>query len=63
MKTDLTITIHASLDLIYSPDDAAATGKGWYFQDLDDDAVSICYRSKQEALVAYKNDKIKWESR
>ena len=51
------ITIHATLDLVYSPDD-----EGWYFNDHDEDACSILYATKAEALRALKADSIVWES-
>ena len=49
------ITIHSTLDLVYSPDDG-----GWYFEDSDTDLTSKIYATKSEAITDLQADAIIW---
>lgn len=52
------ISLSKDVDLIYSPDDAAATGKGYYLQRYPDGATSPLYRTQFEAQKAFKHGNI-----
>ncbi len=49
------------IELIYSPDDAAATGCGWYWQSVYGDATSQLFATEEEARRARQYGKLKWE--
>jgi len=45
------------IDLNFSPDENV-----YYFQDFKNDKVSKPYKSKIDALKAYRDHKIQWEA-
>ena len=57
--SDTAITINIHYDLVFSSDDDADTGKGWYFQHSNGE-VSKSYALKADALRDHYNDSIKW---
>lgn len=53
------------VDLIYSPDDEAETGKGYYLSQTSTGKISRFYGSKQEAIASfrYSDGKVRWRNR
>jgi hypothetical protein len=48
--------------LVYSPDDAARTGKGWYWERDGDWAVSQSFATREEAEAARRKGRLVWAS-
>ena len=57
------IALSREVELVYSPDDAAETGKGYYLQRYPGGATSPLYRTQQDAMKAFGKgvDTIKWD--
>jgi len=56
------IILSKEIDLIYSPDDAANSGKGYYLQRYPSGETSQLFDTQAEAQRAFDNPKtIKWE--
>lgn len=49
------------VDLIYSPDDEAETGKGYYLSRQRPYAQSKMFATEREALDAFLGGKIRWK--
>ncbi len=48
-------------DVVYSPDDEAETGKGWYIHDYETNKTSQLFATKNEAWDASLNNKLVFE--
>lgn len=51
---DTPICLDDHTDLCHSPDDEAATGRGWYLQRFPDHATSGLYASAEAATEAWR---------
>lgn len=49
------------MKLIYSPDDRAKHGKGYYWQEYRNWRTSQLFKTKEEAMKAKEQNKIKWD--
>lgn len=56
------LILDRDIDLIYSPDEGIWYLQ-WYGEPRDVDDISVSYPSREKALEAYQNGKIKWQPR
>ena len=55
-----TITLNNEIDIVFSSDDEAETGKGWYLNDYGMNATSQLFRSAEEAKAALESNEAEW---
>jgi hypothetical protein len=57
------VQLTRDVDLVYSPDDEDASGKGYYLHRYKPtDATSQLFATGDEAIVALKDGKVEWEA-
>ena len=57
------IALSREVELVYSSDDDANYGKGYYLQRWPDQSTSPSYKTQQAAIKAFRKgvDTIKWD--
>jgi hypothetical protein len=56
-------TIGPMVDLVYSPDDDASSGRGYYFHRYKPrDETSQLFANREDALKAFAANKVRWEA-
>lgn len=56
------IALSRDVELVYSPDDAAETGKGYYLQRYPSGDTSQLFRTQQEARNAFhRPESLVWD--
>lgn len=57
------VQITRDVDLVYSPDDFEASGKGFYLHRYKPtDSTSQLFASAEDALAAFQADSVEWEA-
>ena len=55
--------VRPNVDLVYSPDDEAESGKGYYLHRYGPEGFSPLFATKEDALKVLENPKFRWRRR